>query len=118
MNKFLLFVLIAVGFSCSDKARYENISGEWTCVSWLNKQTNVDKCNHNVYFKFNLDKTYQSKIGIISDKGTYVLAEDRLFTTPEGKMEIGVQVLKLNKDSLQLLMNNGGVEEILTLVKK
>ena len=118
MKKSLVLFFSIIVFACTDKAKYENIAGEWKCKSWINKKNNLDKCNNNVYFKFNIDKTYLSKIGSVKDSGTYTMAEDRLFTTPKGKMEIGVKIMKLNHDSLELLMNHGGVEEILTLVKK
>jgi hypothetical protein len=104
--------------SCTVSEKYEQVTGEWECISWISKADSKDKCNHNVYFKFNEDKTYTSKLGKKEDQGNYKITDDILAVSPEGKMDITVRITKLNSDTMVFLMNQAGVEEILTLVKK
>lgn len=118
MKKTALLFLLLTFFSCTNSENYEKIIGEWECASWINKSNNSDKCYNNVYFKFELDKTYFSKLGQVEDSGEYKIANNILYSTPKGKLEIAVQINKLNTDTLELKMNQAGVEEILTLVRK
>lgn len=118
MKKITVAILLFFVLSCTNSGNYESITGEWECISWINKERNTDKCNNNVYFKFNEDKSYLSKIGSVKDSGIYSIENNRLYVTPNGKMELSVQINKLNFDTVVFLMNLGGVEELLTLVKK
>ena len=118
MKKILVVLVITSIFACNNEEKYEQIAGEWECESWTVTGSDTDKCNGNVYFKFNADKTYESKIGAAKDTGTYKITNTILYTHAAGKEEIAVEILKLNDKTLKLLMNQGGQEEILTLGKK
>ena len=109
------FMLLA---SCSNTEDYQKISGEWECTSWINKVKEIDKCRNNVHFQFKEDKSYYSKLGSVEDSGSYKIQKDKLYVTPLGKMEMAVEITKLNNDTLEFLMNQGGEEEILTLIRK
>ena len=115
---FLLSTLLVFMFSCSNSEKYQLISGSWKCNSWINEASGIDKCNNNVRFDFNADKSYQSILGKEKASGEYSIQDDLLYITPEGKMEFAVKINKLNSDTLILLMNQAGNKEVLTLVRR
>lgn len=104
--------------SCSNSEIYEKIHGEWECSSWINETGGNDKCNNNVSFNFALDKTYHSKLGNVIDSGKYKIQNETLYVSPKGKMDLAVKIEKLDKDTLIFLMNQAGVKETLTLIRK
>lgn len=120
MLKFIISLLIAtLFFSCEDPEQYKKISGHWECVSWTSVQSTANKCGGgNVYFKFAEDKTYESKLGDVNDKGTFTFNGSDLTVSPEGKLDIKVDVQKLGTDTLSFLMNAGGIQEKMVLLKK
>lgn len=110
---FLLFV------SCTNDAEtYKKIVGEWTCTSWIPENSTTDKCDNNAYFEFNEDRTYRSKLGEVEDVGTYKIEQGKLLAQPEGKMVIGVKIMQIDENSMEFLMNNGGVKETLKLKRQ
>jgi len=115
---FLLSALLVFILSCSNSEKYQLISGSWKCSSWINKASGIDKCNNNVSFDFNADKSYQSILGKEKASGEYSIQDDLLYITPQGKMEFAVKIIKLKSDTLTLLMNQAGNKEILTLVRR
>ena len=117
MKKTAIIIICVFLFTCTTSIKHEKIVGEWECISWTNKESKTDKCKDNVYFRFSEDKTYYSKIGNVQDSGKCEIINDILYVSPIGKMEIAVQINKINSDTLEFLMNQGGVEEILSLVK-
>lgn len=121
MASLRISILISLSvflFSCEDSERYEEIAGHWVCVSWTSELDNQNRCKNDVYFNFNEDRTYTSKLGSDKDTGTYKIARSALTVSPEGKMEIRVDIQKLTNDSLKFLMNAGGIEETMILVNK
>ncbi|QHI36266.1 hypothetical protein IMCC3317_16260 [Kordia antarctica] len=112
----LIFGLLLI--SCSNSEEYEKIAGEWNCTTWITESTGADRCRDNVYFNFKGDKTYDSKIGGQEESGTYKIANGLLYSTPKGKLEIGVEITTLNTDTLQFVMSRSGEKEILTLLRK
>ena len=50
--------------------------------------------------------------------GTYKIADGILYSKPEGKLEIAVEINTLTADTLSFTMSRSGNAEILTLVKK
>ena len=115
-------VMILLAFSgilgsCSNSEIYEKISGDWKCTSWINKSKGIDKCNDNVRFEFQPDKSYYSEIGSAKDSGDFKILNDMLYVTPKGKMEFAVKITKLNNDTLEFLMNQAGEKEVLTLIR-
>ncbi|EDP97758.1 lipocalin family protein [Kordia algicida OT-1] len=118
MKKVIVIVCALLLISCDTSEQYEKIAGEWNCTTWITESTGADLCNNNVYFNFKADKTYQSKINNMEETGVYKIANGMLYSTPKGKLEIGVEISKLNTDTLQFVMSRFGEKEILTLVKK
>lgn len=113
---FLLVIFVLI--SCDTTEKYKNIPGEWECTSWIVTATGKDKCNNNVNFHFKKDNTYSSQLGSVNETGIYQLAEGKLFSTAEGKLEIAVDISISTPDSLQFVMSNVGGKEILTLLRK
>lgn len=118
MKKLVLFFALISLFACNDDDQIQKIVGEWQCKSWIVTGTGIDKCDGNVFFKFNADKTYRSQLGAVQDSGTFKIKNSILYTLPEGKKEIAVEIIKLDDTTLKFLMNQGGQEEIMTLAKK
>lgn len=116
-NTLILIVLAVLLISCEETEKYEKITGEWECISWMNQSTGQDKCDDEIYFKFERDKTYYSKLGAGMDTGRYKIIDETLFVTPEGKQEFSVIITELTMDTLVFLMNSAGEREILTLTK-
>lgn len=118
MKKIILLATILSFISCNNAEQYKKLRGEWVCSSWTNVTTGSDNCNNNVYFKFNEDKTYASKIGGNDTTGEYKIMNDRLYCTPKGKLEIAVEMKTFTTDTLELVMSRSGNKELLTLVRK
>jgi hypothetical protein len=118
MKKLIVVVIGLFLISCDNTEEYDKIAGEWNCTQWIVESTGEDRCNDNVYFNFKRDKTYDSKITGETETGVYKLANGLLYSTPKGKLEIGVEINKLNKDTLQFIMSRAGSKEILTLLRK
>jgi hypothetical protein len=119
MKKLSLIILLSLlTMSCSDLKYAEDIVGEWECVSWVDVASSKDKCASNAYFSFNKDNTYTSKVSAQDTKGTYKIADGILYSKPNGKLEIAVEIKTLTSDTLSFTMSRSGNAEILTLVKK
>ena len=118
MRKLSVLIFGIFLSACNTSENYEKIAGEWHCSQWIIEATGEDKCKDNVYFNFKVDQTYSSKIGGLEETGVYKIANGNLYSTPEGKMEIGVEISKFDKDTLQFIMSRSGQKEILTLLKQ
>lgn len=106
-------------FSCNNEEQYLNIIGKWECAHWIVPSTGKDNCENNtVSFHFKKDLTYSYTYGSHSEQGVYKIANNSLYSTPEGKLEIGVRIHKLTSDSLEMIMSRSGNQEILTLIKQ
>ena len=92
MRKLLVLVSVLLVLSCDDAKYAEAIVGEWECVSWIDIASSQDKCNDNAYFSFESDKTYTSQVGAQNTKGTYKIVDGILYSTPENKLEIAVEI--------------------------
>ncbi|WP_420572108.1 lipocalin family protein [Kordia sp.] len=118
MKKIIVLIFAFLLMSCDNSEQYEKIVGEWNCTTWITESTGADRCSNNVYFNFKADKTYTSKIDGQEETGVYRIANGLLYSTPEGKLEIGVEISKLDTDTLQFVMSRFGEKEILTLTHK
>lgn len=118
MKKVLMLLFVLFAMSCNDAEYSKKIVGEWECSSWIETESSRDKCKNNVYFKFENDMTYHSKIGSNEADGVYRISEGLLYSTPKDKLEIAVEINTLNADTLIFTMSRSGNEEILTLLKK
>ncbi|MEX0811192.1 MAG: lipocalin family protein [Chitinophagales bacterium] len=115
----LIIAITLLLFSCEDPEQYKKISGHWECVEWTSVENPQNRCGGgNVYFKFEENKTYESKLGQTKDQGTYTISGSDLTVSPEGKLDIKVDIQKLNEDTLSFLMNAGGIQEKMVLLKK
>jgi Lipocalin-like domain len=104
--------------SCADTKNNKLIIGKWKGVQWESNGKPLDRNVETTFFNFDEKATYSFENAGNQEKGTYKVENESLFTTPANGLEIMVKILKLNNDSLVFGMNNGGQEEILTLVKK
>jgi hypothetical protein len=91
--------------------------GDWKGAEWLVNGQPSEYDATKVIFHFGGDGGYTSDFGGDIEKGTYILRDDKLYTTPDEQLEIMVQISKLTKDSLIFDMNRSGQPEQLTLVK-
>jgi hypothetical protein len=69
-------------------------------------------------FSFTAEGRYTYSNNGVSEKGTYKIENDMLFTTPEKQNEMMVKITKITTDTLVIEMSRGGEDEILRLVKK
>ena len=118
MRKLLMLLTILLIVSCNDSKYAKDIVGDWECISWIDTATSRDKCNDNAHFSFKEDNTYTSKVGAQETKGTYKIADGILYSKPDDKLEIAVEINTLNADTLSFTMSRSGNEEVLTLIKK
>ncbi len=118
MNKIItLFFGLFLLVSCMNDDQYEKMKGSWVCSSWMSQSDGKEMCDDNVHFSFNLDKTYSSQFNSTKEDGTYYLVGNVLYVTPKGKTEFGVEMKRLDSDTMTILMNRSGSIETLTLVK-
>ena len=111
LHLFFVFAgLIAV--SCVNSDNKALLVGNWKGAEWLAE----GKPSGNDAFAG--DGGHSSDFGGAKEKGTYILRNDKLYTTPDGQLEIMVEVAKLTKDSLVFNMNRSGQAETLILVKQ
>ena len=118
-QKLILLCIIGLSLtSCfEDTEKYEMLSGEWGCVSWINEQRNIDLCDEDIYFNFQRDKTYNSILGDERDTGRYKIIDQMLYVSPDGKQEFSVRIQELHMDTTVFIMNSAGEQEVLTLYK-
>jgi hypothetical protein len=114
--RLLSFLAVVLLFSsCQSSKNEELILGKWKGAEWLVEGNPADYDPKEVHFTFSKDG-YISDFGGEKEKGTYYIRGDELYTTPDDKMEIMVQIAQLSKDTLVFNMNRGGTAEKLTLV--
>ncbi|MCC6726084.1 MAG: lipocalin family protein [Saprospiraceae bacterium] len=88
------------------------IKGKWQATHWAT--ASGERPVENVNFDFH-GETYNAKLGLKDETGSFRLDGDKLYTTAQGQQEIMVKIKRLTPDSLVFEMNRGGVQEILTL---
>ncbi len=115
--KYLLLLISISLMACNDES-YQKIEGSWVCAQWIISPAGTDNCDGNVYFLFNSDKTYLSRIGELEQSGRYEIINKQLTCYPEGSMKIGVEINSLSTDTLSLTMNRSGQREELVLVRE
>lgn len=116
-SSIVLFVCLIVA-SCVNSEKKALLVGDWKGVEWLVNGTPSEYDASKVSFHFDKDGIYSSDFGGDKENGSYILRDDKLFTTPDGQLEIMVLISKLTKDSLVFDMNRSGQSETLTLIKK
>ena len=114
---FIVFFIFLISFSCMHSENKAFLVGDWKGTEWLVNGQPSEYDATKVIFHFGGDGGYSSDFGGDIEKGTYILRNDKLYTTPNEQLEIMVQISKLTKDSLVFEMNRSGQPEQLTLVK-
>jgi hypothetical protein len=114
----IVFMFSLFMFSCIHSENKALLVGDWKGVEWLVNGMPSEYDAKKVTFHFANDGGYSSDFGGDKEKGTYILRDDKLFTTPDGQLEIMVLISKLTKDSLVFDMNRSGQSETLILIKK
>lgn len=117
-NILLSFLLCLIAVACTNSETKQLLVGDWKGAEWLVAGNPSDYDANQVHFTFKADGGYQSDFGGDKEKGTYILRDNNLYTTPEGQLEIMVQIHKLTQDSLVFDMNRSGQAETLTLIRK
>jgi hypothetical protein len=117
-----LLILCFTGFiltlaSCSEEKedRHKLISGDWHGVSWIIDDTNQEYDASRVNFSFDKDGSYTAQLGNREEIGAYRFMGEMLYTHADGQSEIGVKLLRLDRDTMVMQMNRGGQMESLTL---
>ena len=119
MKKIILPFLLSLIFlsSCVENKNAQLIVGNWKGAEWLQ---NGQLTNHNVsktFFSFDKDGNYSYSYEESTEKGSYKVENDMLFTHPEGQQERMVKIAKVNTDTLVFDMSRGGNAEKLTLIR-
>ena len=104
--------------SCIDTKNHKLIVGNWYATEWLINGKPSEANVKNTSFTFNDKGEYTFVNSGYTEKGTYKIEKDMLFTTPKGEQEMMVRIAKLTADSLVFNMNRGGQPETLTLLKR
>lgn len=114
----LVFCVVLAAISCNEGEKKQLLVGDWNGAEWLiNGHASAYDVNA-VHFNFGKDDRYNSDFGGDIEKGSYIIRDDKLYTTPDDELEIMVKIEKLTKDSLVFDMNRSGQSEKLTLVRK
>ena len=119
-NTFIisLLTLCLFAMSCINSGNKAFLVGEWKGAEWLVGDNPSDYDAKQVHFSFTMVGGYTSDFGRGEERGTYILRDDKLYTTAEDQLEIMVEIAKLTKDSLVFNMSRNGQAEILTLIKE
>ncbi len=114
---FVAFISLFAVISCIQSKNKDLLVGNWKGAEWLVDGNPSEYDVSKVAFSFAGDGGYNADFGGSKERGTYILRDDKLYTTPEGQLEIMVKIAKLTKDSLVFDMNRSGQSERLTLLK-
>jgi hypothetical protein len=110
-------LLAACITSCIHSENQSMLVGEWRGTEWLVSGRPSDYDAKQVRFNFLKEGGYTSDFGGDKEKGTYILRDDKLYTTAEDQLEIMVKIARLTNDSLVIDMNRAGQSERLTLLR-
>lgn len=117
--KTVYFLLIITLASCvtNNSQNAELLQGKWNGISWtVNEQPSNYKANETS-FSFDGLNNYSFNYDGTLEKGTYIVKENKLYTTAFHQQEIMVEIEKLTADTLIFKMNRGGQMERLILLK-
>ncbi len=118
MKLIYLFLAFALA-SCvtNNSINAEMLRGKWNGISWtVNEQPSSYKANQTS-FNFDALNNYSFNYDGTLEEGTYIVKENKLYTTAYHQQEIMVEIEKLTADTLIFKMNRGGQMERLTLLK-
>lgn len=112
-TSFLFFIV-----ACGNADNGKLLIGKWSGTEWLVEGKPSDLDVKNTFFSFDTTGHYTFEYSGNTEKGTYKVENDMLFTTPDHENEMMVKIAKQTQDSLVFEMNRGGRPEQLTLIKK
>ena len=120
MRYFKIVVGIILFAACNNTINVNQklVVGNWKVISWVNSKNMPVEKTTGISFAFNSDGKYIYSNDGVNEKGSYKVENDMLFTKPENENEIMVKIMKATSDSLVLMMNRAGQEELLSLIKK
>lgn len=120
MKKIIFgFTLLLFVISCKeDDNKKPLLLGKWKGTSWKVNGKESGRDFNAIKFEFKAGDLYAATYGDQTEKGTFRLAGDKLYTTAENKIEKMVKLAVLTADSLVMDMNRVGESEQLILVKK
>ena len=111
------FFLLTLLLSCTQSENDKLIIGQWTGIEWLIEGQPSTHTPGDAIFTFDSLGLYTFTYQDNTEKGSYYIANNQLFTTPEGGIKMMVKIPKLTRDTLIFDMNRGGQSEKLTLVR-
>ncbi len=120
MKKGILFAL-TISFlfaNCKQDDKKPLLIGDWQGVSWKVNGKESGRAYETVKFNFKMDDTYSTSFDGQSEKGSFRLSGDKLYTTGENKIEKMVKLATLTADTIVMDMNRAGESEALILAKK
>lgn len=119
MKYLFFFSFIAFMFSCgNDSSDSEMLIGKWKGISWKVNGKESGRDASQVNFDFLPSGSYLAAFGTQSEKGSFHLKGNKLYTHAEGQVEKMVQVILAGTDTLHMDMNRVGTPEVLTLVRQ
>ncbi len=111
------FILVFI-ISCGNTENNKLIIGNWQGVQWVVGGQPSENMTSQTSFSFDSTGVYSYQYGSNKETGTYKIANDELYTTPNNELEMMVKIIKLTADSMVFEMNRGGQSEELTLIRK
>lgn len=113
---YLLALVFAIGMAgCSTKNFNEReIIGRWYSVAWTRDGQETDM---KAWFEFLEDKTYRAVIQRNQEEGKWWIDGYKLFTQVPGEERIVVKIERLDQGNLELRMNRGGQDELLSFTR-
>jgi Lipocalin-like domain len=118
VKKAILILLPLVFAQCKQEDNKPLLLGKWQGVSWKVNGKESGRDYKSVNFDFKADDTYSTAFDGQSEKGTFRLTADKLYTTGENKIEKMVKLSTLTADTMVMDMNRAGESEALVLAKK
>lgn len=118
LKAIIVSFFILIFCCCGNTENNRLIIGNWQGVQWVVGGQPSENMASQTSFSFDSTCAYSYQYGNNKETGTYKIANDELYTTPKGELEMMVKIKKLNADSLVFEMNRGGNAEELTLVRQ
>lgn len=114
---YLFFCSIFFLSSCFDAEKQRLIIGNWRGVDWSVEGRPAAHAADAVAFSFDDNGKYTYRYQDFNEAGKYNVANNQLFTTPDGGSRMMVKIIKLDQDTLVFDMNRSGQAEVLKLVR-
>ena len=118
MKKAILILLPLLFAQCKQEDNKPLLLGKWQGVSWKVNGKESGRDYKSINFDFKADDTYSTAYDTQTEKGTFRLSGDKLYTTGENKIEKMVKLASLTADTMVMDMNRAGESEALILAKK